>query len=122
MGSGLFKFRSPQELIYELENPITVQKCAWNATVYLEKPLFILANKLSIIFYNNEENEITNKDKRLGPSSFWKEKTFQIKGTFDREEELKSVKIVVYGFSLRKKISILYGGEEASHICFDFAT
>ncbi len=122
MGSGLFKLRSPQEFTYELDKPITVQKCAWNVTVYLEKPLFILANKLSIIFYNNEGNEIIKKDEKIGPSSLWKEKTVQIKGIFDKEEEFETLKIVIYGFSLRKKINILYGGEEASRICFNFAT
>lgn len=47
-------------------------------------------------------------------------KNSRLKGAFDKEEEFKTVKIAVYGFSIGKKISILYGGEKASHICFDF--
>lgn len=70
----MFKLRSPQELSYNLKNPITVQKCTWNATIYLNKPLFTIANKISIYFYDNEGNEITKKDEKLG-LSLWKEKT-----------------------------------------------
>jgi len=121
-GSGLFKLGSPETITYDLENSITVQKCKWNTTIYLEKTLFAIANKISIIFYDNEGNEIVKKDEGLGFISLWREKTVQIRGTFDKEEEFKSIKIVVYGFSLGEKIAILYGGEKASHICFDFTT
>lgn len=121
-GSGLLKVGSPQELTYTLDSFIIVNKCTWNATVYLEKPLFTWANKMSIILYDNEGNEIVKKDERLGPSNLWMEKTVQIKGIFDKEEEFKTIKILVNGFSFRKTISIMYGGEKPSNICFDFTT
>lgn len=121
-GSGLFKLGSPQVITYALENSVTVQKCTWNATVYLKKPLFTIANKISVILCDNEGNEITKKELKLGRSILWREKIVQIRGAFDKEEEFRSVKIVVYGFSLRKEIGILYGGEKASYICFDFTT
>ena len=121
-GSGLFKLSPPQILKYDLDKSITVKKCTWNATIYLKKPLFIKANKISIIFYDNEGNQITKKDKQLGLSILWKEKTLQIGGAFDQEEEFKSVEIVVNGFSIGKKISIMYGDDKASHICFNFRT
>lgn len=118
-GSGLFKFRTPQTLTYNLENSITVQKGKWNATLYLEKSPGSIVNKLSIIFYDNKGNEIVKSDEKLG-FSLWKEKTIEIIGSFDKEEELKFIKLVVYGFSIGEKISILYGGDKASFLFFDF--
>jgi len=118
----LGKLRPTQELNYNLKESIYIQKCTWNTTIYLEKPLFAMVNKLSITLYDNEGNQITRKDEDLGFITLWREKTIQIKGSFDKKEEFKSIKLVAYGFSLREKTSILYGGEKASQICFDFTT
>ena len=120
-GSGLFKLSAPQVLSYELENSITVQNCKWNATLYLKKPLFLIANKISLSFYDNEGNQLVKKDEKLG-SSLWREKAIKLSGTFDEAEEFKSMEIAIYGFSLRKEISLLYGGENPSQICFDLTT
>jgi hypothetical protein len=43
-----------------------------------------------------------------------------LNGKIDNDEELKSIKLIIKGFSLREKISILYGGEKASFISFNF--
>lgn len=115
------KLRPVQELNYEPEKSIYIQKCAWAATIYLEKSPFAIVNKLSIIFYDNEGNEITRKEEKIGFITLWMEKTIQIFGSLDKKEEFKSIKLVVYGFSLRDNIKVLYGGEEASQICFDFS-
>jgi hypothetical protein len=113
-------FRSARELNYELEESIYIQKCKWNATIYLEKSLFTIINRLSIILYDGQGNQITSEDQYLGFINLWREKTIQIKGSFDDKEEFKSVKLVFYGISLLGKTSILYGDETASQICFDF--
>ena len=118
-GSGLFKLFSPQTLTYDLDAPITIQKCDWNFVLYLKKPLFSIVNKISISLYNGGNEEIANEDKNLG-HSLWLEKAVEIKGSLDKDENFKALKIVVYGFSLRKEISILYGGEKSSQILFDF--
>ena len=107
---------------FDLEEPIYIQKCTWNATIYLEKPLFTMINKLAITLYDNEGDQIMRKDEDLGFINLWREKTIQIKGSFNDKEEFKSVKLVFYGLSLQQKTSILYGGERASQICFDFTT
>ena len=120
--SGLLKIGSSPPITYTLDKSISVQKCNWNATIYLKKSLCLLANKIKISLYNNEGNEITQKEERLGLSNLWKEKTIDIKGVFDKEEEFKSIKITVYGLSIRNKLYILYGGEKASQICFNFKT
>jgi hypothetical protein len=118
----LGKFRPVKELNYDLEESIYIQKCTWNATIYLEKSLFTIINRLSILLYDGEGNQITREDQYLGFINLWREKTIQIKGSFNDKEEFKSVKLVFYGLSLLGKTHILYGGETASQICFDFTT
>lgn len=113
-------FQPVKELNYDLEEPIYIQKCTWNATIYLEKPLFTIMNRLSIILYDNKGDQITREDEHLGFINLWREKTIQIKGSFNDKEEFKSIKLVFYGLSLLGKTNILYGGEKASQICFDF--
>lgn len=117
--SGLFKLRSPQTLTYNLENPILLDKCTWDTTIYLKKPLFLFANKLELIFFDNDGNIIAKKEVKLG-LSLWTEKTVKLKGSFTQEETFKSFKISVYGLSIRSKIGIRYGGEKASNILFNF--
>ena len=116
----LGKFRSAEELNYNLKESIYIQKCAWDVTIYLEKLLFTIVNKLSVTFYDNGGNQIVRKDENLGFITLWREKAIQVKGSFNAKEEFRSVKLVFYGLSLREKTSILYGGEKASQICFDF--
>lgn len=118
-GTGLFKVSSPQVFSYELENAIMIKSCKWNATLYLNKPLFAIANKISITFYY-EGDESIKIDKKLD-GNLWKEKTVKISGELDETFNIKSIELSIYGFSLRKEISLLYGGENPSHICFDFS-
>jgi len=108
------------QILYSLENSTSIQKCKWNATVYLDKPILAIATKISISFYDNSGKELTNKEKKLGINILWKEKTVEINGALDKTEEVKSIKITITSFSLRNKINILTGGEKASFICFDF--
>jgi len=118
--SGLFKFISNYFVTYTLDKPVSIKKCNWNATLYLKKPLCMVANKIKISLFNNEGHEMIEKEEMIGLISLWKEKKIDIKGVFDKEEELKSIKISVYGFSVRNKLFILYGGEKSSSISFNF--
>ena len=117
---GNFKFNPLQELTYELSNYINIQPCNWNATIHIEKPKFALINSISLILYNKTGEKITEEEASLKLFDFWEEKTISIKGKTIKPEEFKSIKLIVYGFSLQEKIGITYGGEKASHICFDF--
>ena len=90
--------------------------------MHLEKPLFTIAIKISIYFYDKDGDEITKKEEKLGINTLWKEKKVQINGIFDKTEEFESIKITISSFSLRNKINVLYGGEKASCICFDFTS
>jgi hypothetical protein len=41
-------------------------------------------------------------------------------GSLDTANSFKSATLIVYGFSLRDSVHILYGGGKASYIGFDF--
>ena len=116
---GKFKFNPIKELNYELSDFAEILPCTWNATIYLEKPRFTVVNRVLLTLYNETGEKIADSDSSFG--FFWKEKTIKIQGSIDTPGEFKSIKLVVYGFSLRNKISILYGDEKASQICFNFA-
>ena len=117
---GNFIFNQMQELTYESSNYINIQPCNWNSTIHIEKPKFTLINSISLTLYNKTGEKITEEKTNLNLFEFWEEKTISIKGKTIKPEEFKSIKLSVNGFSLREKISITYGGESASHICFDF--
>ena len=118
---GKFKFNPIKELSYELSDFVEILPCTWNATIYLEKPRFTIVNRVLLTLYNETGEKISEAYSIFGLFDFWKEKTIKIQGSIDNPGEFKSIKLVAYGFSLRNKISILYGGEKASQICFNFA-
>jgi len=116
----LTKTGSKSQISYSLDNSISIQKCKWNATIHLDKPMLTIATKISISFYDYNDTEIANKEEKLGLNTLWIKKTVKISGELDKTEEIKSIKITITSFSLRNKINILNGGEKASFICFDF--
>ena len=106
--------------IYTFNDNVSIEKCEWNATIFLEKPLLLRATKLSITFYDNNDNEISTKEENIGFNKLWTEKAVKLNGIFDKTENFKSIKITVSGFSIRNKLNIICGGEKASYICFNF--
>lgn len=109
-----------QEVNYFLDEPIIIQRCLWSATIFLEKPWFTLLQKIIIILYDNSGQEIIKNEEDLGLNLLWTKKILQTNGSFQIKEEFKSIKLIVHGFSLWKNIGILYGGDNASQIYFDF--
>ena len=63
---------------------------------------------------------VAEADSPLKLIDIWREKTITMSGSLNKPNEFKSMELSVYGFSFGQKISILYGGEKASFICFDF--
>lgn len=118
-GSGLFRIRDPEILDYDLTNPVKLQKCSWNATLYFEKPFFSILNKVAIVFIDKNSDEVAQMEKNLG-FVIGKEIEIGIKGSFETEMELKSVKLKIYGLTLLSNVALRYGGEKASCISFDF--
>jgi len=114
------KITAPQELSYEFDNPVIIRECKWNATVYIQKPRFSIVRSISLFLCDQNGSRISHKDVSFGLFNFWKEKTVLFNGEINKPEKFKSIKLVVYGFTLSKKINILYGADTASSICFDF--
>jgi hypothetical protein len=111
---GNFKFNPLQELTYELSDYMSIQPCTWNATIHIMKPKFTLMNRISLTLYNKTGEKIAEEEVSLKLFDFWKEKNVSFTGKTIKSEEFKSIKLIVYGFSLQEKISITYG--------FDFTT
>lgn len=120
--SGRFKLNPAQEVSYELEDCIVIQKCKWHATIHMKKPILTVIDQVIVTLYNKTGVEISNVGTSFGRFKFWKDKAVFIEGETNKKEEFKSAKLSVYGFSLGKKISIFYGDDTASQICFDFTT
>jgi len=116
------KLREFQTLTYELDQPLLIQQCTWNATVYLEKSKLAVLNKISISLKDEEGNIIVTKDTKLQMFPLWKSKTVVLSGVLTKREEFKSVEIQVQGFSFKNRINVLSGGEKSSQIEFDFTT
>jgi hypothetical protein len=118
--SGKFKIKPAQDITYEFKDYIKVQKCNWNVTIFMKKPLLAVVDSILVTLFNKTGVEISKAETSFGQFEIWKEKTVSIQGETDKLEEFKSLKISLYGFSFGKKINILYGGETASQMCFDF--
>lgn len=118
---GKFKFNPIKELNYELSDFVEILPCTWNATIYLEKPRFAIVNRILLTLFNVTGEKIAESESNFGIFDFWKEKTIKLQGRIDNSDEFKSMKIAIYGFTLGKRIGILYGGDKASQIYFNFA-
>ena len=117
---GILNLNPLQELTYELQNPINISPCFWNVTLYLKKPYLTRLSKIKLKLYDSNNNEISKTEKNFGIFRLWNKKTIKLEGKLDKKAEFQSVTLSIYGFSLGTKISILYGNDKASQICFTF--
>ena len=117
MLSGL---NQPGEIVYTLKKPVELLQCTWKATLYLEKNFFSMVNKVSIVFYNEKGDVISDGMEKTGLNTIWTKKTIKISGLIKEKEKLGSIKILFFGFLYSNKLSILYGDEKASSIVFNF--
>lgn len=116
------RFRSIEKLSYILDKPVQLQKCKWNATIYLEKPILSLLSQASLILYNSTGEKIAETNFKFRLFDIWKQKTITMSGLIDKPDDFKSMELSIYGLSFGQRISILYGGEKASFVCFDFTS
>ena len=120
---SLDKLRKTEEIEYKLQNPLTLQKCSWKTTIYLEKPMLPYVQKVTLTLLNETGKEISKTEKTFKIlETFWKEKKIEFTGHITSGEEFKSVKIKINGFGLRSKVNVLLGGEKSSNIFFDFTS
>lgn len=114
------RFRSTQTLSYSPNKPVHLEKCEWNITIFLEKPLLSFVNKVTIMLNDADGEKIVESNTTMKLLEFWEEKTITINGMTNEPKEFKSLTITIYGFSFRNQIAVMYGGEKASLISFDF--
>lgn len=118
---GKFKSNPPGEVFYEFDQPIKIHPCSWDLVLFIEKTRFTFLNSVKLTFYNETYDEIISMEKPLGNLNvFWKEQKIIIDGEIDELTELNSLKLTFFGFSIGERVSILYGGESSSCICFNF--
>jgi len=117
---GFLNLNPLPELTYELQNPINISPCLWNVTIYLKKPWITRLSKVTLKLYDSKNNEISKAEMNLGIFRLWNKKTVKLEGEIDKITEFLSLKLSVHGFSLGPRISILYGDNKASCICFNF--
>ena len=106
---------------FVLDKSVTIPESEWILTLYLEKPFLLKIKKITIGFFDENSNEIANLEENVGLFSYGISKKIDLKGTFGNEIEFKSIRLSFYGFTIGEKIGILYGGEKASQIVFDFS-
>jgi hypothetical protein len=117
---GMIQQKSSKILSYKLREPINLSECSWNVSLCLKKPLLTRFSKVKIVLLDSENNEISKAEKKFGLFRFWNKKTIELSGKIFKNSEFYSIKLFFYRFSLRNKISILYGSELPSNICFNF--
>jgi hypothetical protein len=114
------KSNSENELTYELPHSIDISPCTWNVTIYIKKPLLTFVDDILVRLLNNDDEVISEAEKNCKSFGLWTEKKIVIKNEITKKVDFRSLKIIVYGISLRDTIKILYGDEKASQICFNF--
>ena len=117
---GLIKLNPSNEVTYENNEPINISICSWSATIYLKKPYLTRLTKIKMVLYDGNDNEISKAEKNLGIFRLWNKKTIKLEGSIKQKSNFYSVKLFINGFSLGKRVNILYGNKQASFICFNF--
>jgi len=117
---GLIKLNPSNEVTYEMNESINISICSWSATIYLKKPYLTRLTKIKMVLYDGNDNEISEDEKNLGIFRLWNKKTIKLEGEIKQKSNFQSVKLFINGFSIGKKVNILYGNKQASFICFNF--
>ena len=112
--------RSIQTVTYRLNEPLWIQPCKWNITLFVEKPRYSPLTTVSVILLDNEGSELDYAEQQLPTLLGQKRTTICLAGTINSKTQFSSVQLQFKGFSLRECLSLFYGGEQASHLTFDF--
>lgn len=112
--------RSIQTLSYRLSEPIWIQPSSWNITLFVEKPRYSPLITVSVILLNAEGVEFDRTERQVPMLLGQKKATIHLTGNIDSKEEFLSMQLQFKGVSLKDRLSLLYGGEQASHLMFDF--
>lgn len=113
--------RTGNILLYTLEDSVNISSCKWNLNLHIKKSFFNYLKGISVTLYNKDDERITKADFNFKIFEIWRDKIVSIEGSIDLKVEVQSIKISLIGFTVFKRISIIYGGEEPSTLCFDFS-
>ena len=116
----LGRLRPIEKLSYTLDESAYLQKCRWNATIYLTKSVFSFVKDVTLTLFNSTGEKIAESTVPYKIFEIKKEKEITMSGIISEPTGFISAEISVTGFSFRNSINILYGGEKASFVCFDF--
>lgn len=114
------RLRPIEKLSYTLDTSVYLQKCRWNATIYLTKSALSFVNQVTLTLFNSTGGKIVESTASFKMFEIKKEKEIIMTGAINEPSDFKSAEISITGFSFRDKVQILYGGEKASSVCFDF--
>ena len=116
----LGRLRPIEKLSYTVDESAYLQKCRWNASIYLTKSVFSFVKDVTLTLFNSTGGIIAESTVPFKIFEIKKEKEIIMSGIISEPTGFKSAEISVTGFSFRDNIHILYGGEKASFVCFDF--
>jgi hypothetical protein len=112
--------RKGNELNYNLDNSVNISKCKWNLNLHIKKPFLKYLRGISVTLFDDNNEEISKSNYDFKIFDIWRNKVVIIEDKIDNKVEFKSIKISVLGFTIFKRIGILYGGETSSNLCFIF--
>jgi len=118
---GLLSTRPVEQLAFELEKPVNLFQGSWNVNIYVNKPTFSFIRKITLTLYNQSGDVMAVENVGFQLIQLWNEQQVSINGRLIKKDELKSITLEVYGFSIRDNVEIVYGGNQASLISFDFS-
>ncbi len=111
--------KSTERIKYEFDKPIKLYQNRWQASIYINKPLFGYLKSLKIGFFNAENEVLDEQEYILKNNFFWRSKKIVISGTI-KESIIDYVEISFKGLTLFNNIAILYDAEHCSNIVFNF--
>jgi len=114
------RLRPIETLNYTLAGSVYLQKCRWNATIFLKKAFLSYVQKVTLTLYNSTGGTIAESTVTFRMFEIKKEKEVIFSGIMNEPTDFKYAEVSITGFSFKDKIHILYGSGKASAICFDF--
>ena len=114
------KIRKGNLLTYDLDTSLNISPCKWNLNLHIKKTIFNHLSGISVAFLDSNNEEISKAELKFGIFELWRDKVVTIEGKIDKSVELKSIRISIIGFTIFKRINIIYGGQESTSIIFDF--
>jgi hypothetical protein len=109
------------ELIYSLNEDITIFEGNCNLSLFISKQIFTYINKIQASLLNSNDEVVLSLEKNFGFFEIWNNKEIILSSDIDEEITFKTLKVEIFGLSLTKNIKIQYGSKMASKLSFSFS-